>query len=169
MEHFLSFLTWYFSQNLISSCKQSACPCEVDVSILFHPQGPWWAHNTQGNRYRLCKVTTGWWIPAEAWKIVWEYQESIPKSASSRNCKWNVFWLSVIFDLLFIIGAMGPGEVRATCHGMGHHMWPAIQRSAKAWIRHDDELYTSLQHFNKDSKTQWHQAASDEDGRRYYW
>ncbi len=51
---------------------------------------------------------------------------------------------------------MEPEEVQATCHRMGHRMWPAIRRSAEAWIRHDDELYTSLQHFNKDSEMRWH-------------
>jgi len=57
---------------------------------LFLSQGLWWAYNSQGNQYHLCKATTGWKIPAEAQKIIWEHQEGIPKSACSCNCKWNI-------------------------------------------------------------------------------
>ncbi len=35
---------------------------------------------------------------------------------------------------------MGWREIQASCHGIGHHLQPAIQISGKAWIHHNDEL-----------------------------
>jgi hypothetical protein len=55
---FLFSASGIFSQNLISSCEQSVCPCEADVPALFYPQRTGRAPNTQQNQYCICKVTT---------------------------------------------------------------------------------------------------------------
>jgi hypothetical protein len=51
MVRFLFFAGGIFSQNLISSCEQSACPHEVDVPALFYPQRTGQAPNTRQNQY----------------------------------------------------------------------------------------------------------------------
>ena len=74
-------------------------------------------------------------------------------------------------NLWFLTGAMGPGEVWADTYRMGHCMWPAIQRSGKAWIYCDVKLYAPLWywHFIEDSKAQWHQVVPNENGWQYDW
>jgi len=156
----LFFAAWSFSRNLISSCEQSSCPCQADVSPLLHPQRPWWAPNAWWDQYRICKATTEWdnrgRIPPEAPMVIGEHQESIPRSGSPCHCKWNLLGFPSLATYDFTIEAMGPWEVWATGYGMGCRMWPAIQRSRKARIHHNDELYTSRRHFTEDSKTRWH-------------
>ena len=157
-----------FSQHLISSYKQSARPCEADVPTVFNPQRPRQAPFTERNWYRVRKATTGlegWgWISREAQKIVGEHQESISKSACLRHCKSIPPSYPLLMTYKLTTGTMGLGEVRATTHGMGHHLWPAVWRGRKAWVYRDDELYASHWRISEDSKTQWHQAAPDQDG-----
>ena len=111
-----------FSQHLISSYKQSVCPYEADVSTLFNPQRPQQAPFTRQNWYCVHKVTTGlegWgWISQEAQKIVREHQESISKSACLRHCKSIPPSYPSLMTYKLTTGTMGPGEVRATTHGM---------------------------------------------------
>ncbi len=171
MVSFHFFAAWYFSQNAISPCKQPARSREADVPALLHPQGPWRASNIWRNWYRICKAITGrerWsWIPSETREVIREHQEGVPRLASLCHCKWNPsdFPFRVVHD--FTTGAMGSGEVWASGHGMDHCMRPIFWRSGKAGVYHNDELHTSHWHVVEDSKTRWHQAASDEDGWWY--
>ena len=173
MVRLLYFSAWLFLQNLISSCELSTCPREAHVPTLFYSQRPRRTPNTWRNRDRVSKATTGWqgWrqIPEEAWKIIREHQEGVPRSASSCCCKWNPSRLSLLATNNLMTGAMGPGEVRANGYEMGRHMRPAIWRSRKARIQGDARLYAPHWHFVEDPRVQWYQAASDEDGHWQNW
>ena len=102
---FSFFAALFFSQNVFSSCEQSACPHQADVSTILCSQRPWWAPDAWWNRYHIWEVTIRWegrsWILEEAQQFVGEYQESVSRPASLCYCKWNRSDLSIVCNLWF--------------------------------------------------------------------
>jgi len=138
--HFLAAHS--FSQIYISSCEQSACPCEADVHALFNPQRPWWASNTERNWYHIGKVITGWedwsWIYAEAWKIIREHQEGISRSTSLCYCKLCPSQLPLAYDLGF--------------HNRGHGTRIS---SSNSWWNKSSHVTSHLKKWKGPNSSQW--------------
>ena len=144
----------YQFYSILKDCEDPATPEEVNIA---------------STRRQLNSNTK-----AEYMQKLEKSSENIKKAFQNQQAHAIVSEVPLLVfpcNLRFLTGAMEPGEVRADTYGMGYCVWPAVQRSEKAWIHHDVELYAPpwRWHFIKDFKAQWHQVAPNENGWQYNW